>query len=113
METGKKRLSGGIVREASTDEVKCLRRESRDLKECVADITLENRLLKKNMTGDVRTADIRRCNISKLRKWCYDAYRMHLDFINRCDLKFAFISRLFNSDCANHLPPPPFPLWVP
>ena len=50
MEAGKKRLSGDIVREASTDEVKGLRRESRDLKECVADLTLENRLLKKSMT---------------------------------------------------------------
>ncbi len=28
-----------------------LRREARDLKECVADLTLENRLLKKSMTG--------------------------------------------------------------
>ena len=52
MEAGKKRLSGDIVREASTDEVKGLRREARDLKECVADLTLENRLLKKSMIGD-------------------------------------------------------------
>jgi len=50
MEAGKKRLAGDIVREASTDEVKGLRREARDLKECVADLTLENRLLKKSMT---------------------------------------------------------------
>lgn len=51
MEAGKKRLSGDIVREASTDEVKGLRAQARDLKECVADLTLENRLLKKSMTG--------------------------------------------------------------
>jgi transposase len=50
MEAGKKRLAGDIVREASTDEVKGLRREAHDLKECVADLTLENRLLKKSMT---------------------------------------------------------------
>ncbi len=49
MEAGKKRLAGDITREASTDEVKELRREARDLKECVADLTLENRLLKKSM----------------------------------------------------------------
>ena len=30
-----------------TEEVKDLRRKARDLKECVADLTLENRLLKK------------------------------------------------------------------
>ena len=52
LEAGKKRLSGDVVREASTDEVKGLRREARDLKECVADLTLENRLLKKSMIGD-------------------------------------------------------------
>jgi transposase len=32
--------------------VKDLRQESRDLKELVADLTLENRLLKKSMIGD-------------------------------------------------------------
>jgi transposase len=32
--------------------VKDLRREARDLKELVADLTLENRLLKKSMIGD-------------------------------------------------------------
>jgi transposase len=52
MEAGKRRLAGDTARAASTGEVKDLRRESRDLKECVADLTLENRLLKKSMTGD-------------------------------------------------------------
>ena len=52
MEAGKRRLAGDTARAASTDEVKDLRRESRDLKECVADLTLENRLLKKSMAGD-------------------------------------------------------------
>jgi transposase len=32
--------------------VKDLRREARDLKEVVANLTLENRLLKKSMLGD-------------------------------------------------------------
>jgi transposase len=31
--------------------VKALRKESRDLKEALADLTLENRLLKKSMIG--------------------------------------------------------------
>jgi len=52
LEAGKQRLAGNITREASTDEVKGLRREARDLKECVADLTLENRLLKKSMIAD-------------------------------------------------------------
>ena len=47
MEAGKRRLAGDTARAATSDEVKDLRRESRDLKECVADLTLENRLLKK------------------------------------------------------------------
>ena len=52
MEAGKRRLAGDTARAATTDEVKDLRREARDLKECVADLTLENRLLKKSMTGN-------------------------------------------------------------
>ena len=52
MEAGKKRLAGDTARAATTDEVKDLRREARDLKEVVAEQTLELRLLKKSMTGD-------------------------------------------------------------
>ena len=52
LEAGKKRLAGDTERQASTGEVSGLRRESRDLKELVADLTLENRLLKKSMLGD-------------------------------------------------------------
>ena len=52
LEAGKKRLSGDTARQASTGEVKDLRREMRDLKEVVADLTLENRLLKKSMIAD-------------------------------------------------------------
>ena len=47
-----KRLAGDIVRQADTAEVKGLRSEARELKECVAELTLENRLLKKSMIGD-------------------------------------------------------------
>ena len=52
LEAGKKRLAGDIAREATSDEVKGLRREATALKEVVADLTLENRLLKKSMRGD-------------------------------------------------------------
>ena len=52
MEAGKKRLAGDTARAANTDEVKELRRESRDLKEVVAEQALELRLLKKSMLGD-------------------------------------------------------------
>ena len=52
LEAGKKRLAGETAREASTSEVKELRREARDLKEVVAEQALEIRLLKKSMTGD-------------------------------------------------------------
>ncbi|MDE2340840.1 MAG: IS3 family transposase [Alphaproteobacteria bacterium] len=47
MEAGKRRLAGDTARAATSDEVKGLRRESAALKEAVADLTLENRLLKK------------------------------------------------------------------
>ena len=49
LEAGKKRLAGDTARAATTDEVKALRRESSALKEVVAELTLENRLLKKSM----------------------------------------------------------------
>ncbi len=52
MEAGKRRLAGDTAGAATSDEVKDLRRESRELKECVADLTLENRLLKKSMMAD-------------------------------------------------------------
>ena len=47
LEAGKKRLAGDTAREATSDEVRTLRREAGTLKEVVADLTLENRLLKK------------------------------------------------------------------
>jgi len=51
LEAGKKRLAGDTAREATSDEVRTLRREAGTLKEVVADLTLENRLLKKSMIG--------------------------------------------------------------
>jgi transposase len=52
MEAGRKRLAGDIVRQANTGEVTTLRGEARELKEVVAEQTLELRLLKKSMIGD-------------------------------------------------------------
>ncbi len=47
MEAGKKRLSGDTMREANTSEVKELKDENRSLKELVAELSLDNRDLKK------------------------------------------------------------------
>jgi len=52
LEAGKKRLAGDTERQASSGEVKSLRHQASDLKELVAELTLENRLLKKSMIGD-------------------------------------------------------------
>ena len=52
LEAGKKRLAGDTARAATSDEVKDLRREASALKEGVAELTLENRLLKKSVTAD-------------------------------------------------------------
>ena len=46
-----KRLAGDTAREATSDEVKGLRKEAVALKEVVAKLTLENRLLKKACSG--------------------------------------------------------------
>jgi transposase len=48
LEAGKKRLAGDAAREATSGEVK----ETTALKEVVAELMLENRLLKKSMIGD-------------------------------------------------------------
>jgi transposase len=47
LEAGKRRLAGDTERSASPPEVKELRREVRGMKVLVADLALENRLLKK------------------------------------------------------------------
>ena len=52
LEAGKKRLAGDTAREATAPEVKELRAEATALKEALADVTLENRLLKKSMLAD-------------------------------------------------------------
>ena len=51
LEAGKRRLTGDTARQATSPEVKDLRAEAAALKEAVADLTLENRLLKKSMIG--------------------------------------------------------------
>jgi len=52
LEAGKRRLAGDTAREATSSQVKDLRGELTALKEVVADLTLENRLLKKSTIGD-------------------------------------------------------------
>lgn len=51
LEAGKKRLQGDTVREATSSEVVTLRQEAEQLKQLVAELSLNNRLLKKSMTG--------------------------------------------------------------
>ena len=52
LEAGKKRLAGDTAREATSEEVKDLRQEALGLKEAVAELLMENRLLKKSVFGD-------------------------------------------------------------
>jgi len=52
LEAGKKRLDGDTQREASTSEVRELRRENAVLKEALAEEMLEKRLLKKSVIAD-------------------------------------------------------------
>ena len=49
LEAGKKRLAGDTAREATADEVKELKAEARQLKETLAEVLIENRLLKKSV----------------------------------------------------------------
>ena len=52
MDAGKRRLTGDTMREANTSEVKDLKDVSSSLKELVAELSLENRMLKKNLSGE-------------------------------------------------------------
>src|SRR2546430_4419303 len=52
LEAGKKRPAGDTARAATSDEVKDLRREAGALKEVVAELTLGNPLLQKNVTAE-------------------------------------------------------------
>jgi len=52
LEAGKKRLAGDTAREATSDEVKTLRSEARQLKEALAELAIENRVLKKSVLAD-------------------------------------------------------------
>ena len=51
LEAGKKRLVGDTTREATSTEVGDLRKENNRLKQLVAEMVLENRLLKKSVTA--------------------------------------------------------------
>ena len=52
LEAGKKRLSGDIKREANSTEVFFLKQENNELKQFVAELSLELRRNKKNLTGE-------------------------------------------------------------
>jgi transposase len=52
LEAGKKRLAGDTAREATSDEVKAIQAQARQLKELLAELLLENRLLKKSVLAD-------------------------------------------------------------
>ena len=49
MEAGKKRLNGDTTREATSDEVADLRKENQQLKEMLADLMLQNYIVKKSL----------------------------------------------------------------
>ena len=51
LEAGKRRLSGDTRREATSGEVTHLKDENANLKELVAELSLENRMLKKSLIG--------------------------------------------------------------
>jgi transposase len=51
LEAGKRQLTGDTIREASSNEVSDLRKENEQLKQPVADLSLQNRVLKKSLSG--------------------------------------------------------------
>ena len=57
LEAGKQRLAGNTKRQASSNEVKELRRDMEQLKQLVAELALKNRVLKKSLLGMDTTWD--------------------------------------------------------
>jgi transposase len=51
LEAGKKRLSGDLQREATSNEVSDMKQENDQLKQLVAELSLKNRVLKKSLHG--------------------------------------------------------------
>jgi transposase len=51
LEAGKARLAGNTVRQADSGEVKDLRKENEEMKHLIAELSLDNRLLKKTLLG--------------------------------------------------------------
>ena len=51
LEAGKRRLNGDTKREATSDDVTELRQENEQLKHIVAELSLENRVLKTRSNG--------------------------------------------------------------
>ena len=51
LEAGKKRLQGDTVREATSNEVVDLKKESDQLKQLVAELSIKNRMYKKSLNG--------------------------------------------------------------
>lgn len=51
IEAGKKRLNGDTEREATSDEVSGIKKENTELKETVAELLLQNKVLKKTLSG--------------------------------------------------------------
>ena len=51
LEAGKQRLVGDTRREADSQEVEAMRNENEQLKAVVAELTLNNRMLKKSLLG--------------------------------------------------------------
>jgi len=51
LEGGKRRLSGDTAREATSQEVTDIRGENQNLKELVAELVLQNKVLKKTLKG--------------------------------------------------------------
>lgn len=57
LDAGKRRLMGDTKRQANSGQVKALRQENSQLKELVADLSLKNVVLKKNLVGTDRDLD--------------------------------------------------------
>ncbi|MFC5537759.1 IS3 family transposase [Rhodocytophaga aerolata] len=66
LEAGKKRLMGDTIREATAPEVQMMKTENEALKQLVAELSLENRLLKKSLKRTVTKPNKRMTQAEKM-----------------------------------------------
>ena len=86
-------MAGDISRQANSTEVKGLRSEARELKECVAELTLKNRVLLENY---FLPGDLERQIESFVEHYNHERYHESLNNVTPADVYFGRAQSILN-----------------